>query len=78
VLFRSVFWIVYVINQPIQKTIDDPEEDTAVRIENLPEGRLVFVVQAYDQSSALLALGCGKGQIERGKKTFISIYMDLR
>ncbi len=68
----------YVINRPIQKTVDDPEEDTAVRIEDLPEGRLVFVVQAYDQSSALLALGCGKGQIERGKKTFIAIYMDPR
>jgi hypothetical protein len=36
------------------------------------------VVQAYDQSSALLALGCGKGQIERGKKTFITVYMDPR
>jgi hypothetical protein len=68
----------YVINQPIQKTIDDPDEDTSVRIEDLPEGRLVFVVQAYDQSSALLALGCGKGQIERGKKTFITVYMDPR
>ncbi|HSA20803.1 MAG TPA: hypothetical protein P5076_05080, partial [Myxococcota bacterium] len=51
--------------------------DRAVLVEDLPEGLLVFVVEALDQSNSTLAWGCGKGQISRGQKTFISIFLEI-
>jgi len=47
-----------------------------VLVKDLPEGLLVFVVEALDQSNSSLAWGCGKGQISRGQKTFISIFLE--
>jgi hypothetical protein len=51
--------------------------DRSVLVKSLPEGLLVFVVEALDQSNSPLAWGCGKGQISRGQKTFISIYLEI-
>jgi len=56
----------------------DPSSRSAVELKELPDMLLVFVIEALDQPGNLLAVGCGKGQIERGKKTFIPIYMELR
>jgi len=54
----------------------DVDGDRAVMVKGLPEGLLVFVVEALDQSNTSLAWGCGKGQISRGQKTFISIFLE--
>ena len=56
----------------------DPLDETAISLKELPEGLLVFVIEALDSSSNLLAQGCGKGQISRGEKTFITIFMEER
>lgn len=55
----------------------DPNFEPAISLPNLPEGLLVFVVEALDSSGAHLAWGCGRGQIEAGKKAFIPIYFEL-
>lgn len=56
----------------------DPAARSAVELKELPDMLLVFIIEALDEPGNLLAVGCGKGQIERGKKTFIPIYMELR
>jgi hypothetical protein len=48
----------------------------SVLIPRLPEGLLVFVVDALDGNQSHLAWGCGKGQIERGKKVLIPIFLE--
>jgi len=56
----------------------DPTQRSAVELKELPDMLLVFLIDALDEPGNTLAVGCGKGQIERGKKTFIPIYMELR
>lgn len=67
----------FLLKTPIQQYFD-PVNATAVSLKDLKEGLTIFVIEALDDSSDLLAVGCGKGQIERGKKTFITIFMELR
>jgi hypothetical protein len=67
----------HLLKTPISVTFD-PATSTAISLTDLAEGLTVFVVEALDDSSSLLALGCGKGQIVRGDKTFIPIYLELR
>jgi len=63
--------------KPQQAESFNPAERSAVELDQLPNMLLVFVIEAVDDPGNLLAVGCGKGQIERGKKTFIPIYMEL-
>ncbi len=44
-------------------------------LQKLPEGKLVFYVEAMDSVQRVLAYGCGTGNIEKGKKTYIPIRM---
>jgi hypothetical protein len=67
----------HLVSAPTSVPIN-PLEETAVSLKGLPEGLLVFVIEALDESSNLLAMGCGKGQISRGEKTFIPIFMEDR
>jgi hypothetical protein len=42
-------------------------------IKELPEGRLMFYVEALSAAKNVLACGCGQAEIEKGKKTTIPI-----
>ncbi len=72
---KNVFdYTSFLVTTPIQVTFN-PDDENAISIKELPEGLLVFIVEAVDEPGSQLALGCGMAQIERGKKVFISIYM---
>ena len=64
----------FLVTTPIQIAFN-PNDENAISIKELPEGLLVFIVEAVDEPGSQLALGCGMAQVERGKKVFVSIYM---
>jgi|GEM_PF-1830272 len=59
----------------MENVLFDSSSGGTLVISNLTEGKLVFYVEALDAAQRVLAYGCGTGNIEKGKKTYIPIRM---
>ncbi len=72
---KNIFdYTSYLVTTPIQVAFN-PNDENAIAVKDLPVGLLVFIVEAVDEPGSQLALGCGMAQVERGKKVFVSIFM---
>jgi len=52
-----------------------PNGDLTLTITELPEGILMFYLEAVNQSGNTIACGCGQDEIIKGKKTIVPIRM---
>lgn len=59
----------------MENVLFDAASGGTVVLQKLSEGKLVFYVEAMDSVQRVLAYGCGTGNIEKGKKTYIPIRM---